>query len=313
MDQFWEGNLPASQALLMAEDAETVKSVLSEITVPVRKMLTEALRWDEAKVNDVLDMTEQGARGAILGLPVVSLPAIKSISIHDYTGSDELWIDSLQSITDQQDLHASNSEPRFLTEVSELNLDDHKKVHSDGMSCSVIPFMFLPSLRVIRGVSIFASSYNNLSLDSDYKVRPSRVTEIDLQRSSLDAERLGDILRHMQALKRFRYDQGWKIYISGYAKPGSIINGLLACASCSLESLAVTGTTSYHSPDVKGSLKDFKVLKDIHLPSCIFLTYVEKGDRAALQPKDLSIEETPRLVDILPASVETVQLDGQMD
>ena len=35
---------------LMAQDAETLKSVLPEITILVYKMLSMALRWDEIKI-----------------------------------------------------------------------------------------------------------------------------------------------------------------------------------------------------------------------------------------------------------------------
>ncbi len=304
MDSYWEGR---SQASLIAQDAETVESILPEITIPVRKMLSVALRWDEAKVNDVLDMTKHGARGAILGLLLVSLPAIKSISFNDYVWRDRLWIDSMQSITDQQDPHSAGSEPKFLMEVSELNLDDQKEGHSVGMSCSVVPFVILPSLRVIRGVSISSASYNEYSFDGHHGRGPSHVTEIDLQRSSLDAERLGGMLGYMPALKRFRFDQGRHNDISGGAEPGSIINGLLACASSSLESLSLTGATAHsgrNARDIKGPLKDFKVLKNIHLPSSVFRTY----NKLFSEPRDI-----PRLVDVLPASIETVRLDGDIN
>ena len=137
------------KASLIAQDAEKVMSVLPDITIPVRKMLSMTLRWDEAKVNKVLDKTEHGARGAILGLLIVSLPAIKSISFKGHVWHDELWIDSLKSIADQQDTHSGSSEANFLMDVSELNLDDQSESYSAGMSCTIFPFVTLPSLRVI--------------------------------------------------------------------------------------------------------------------------------------------------------------------
>ena len=305
-----------------AQEYEALKSVLPEITIPVRKMLRMAFGWDEAKVTDVLHETEHGIRGAILGLLVASLPAIKSITFKRYVWRDKLWIDSLKSITDQQDPHSGSSEANFLMDVSELNLDQQDESRS-FMSWSIVPFVTLPSLRVIRGASIDSYSFDSRSLfdpDSfdDYPftdnhgLRPSPVTEIDLQRTSLPANDLGNVLQYVQVLKRFRYDQRRQLdFDQGGAEPGGITKALLACASHSLERLAITGATAYRSPhdkDIKGSLWNFKVLKEIHLPSNAFLTDRSYGYRRSLPTVDI-----PRLVDVLPASIETVRLDGGMN
>ena len=312
-EELWLGPYwnDAWRARVISQDIETVKSVLPEITIPVRRMLSMALRWDEAKVNEVLDMTELGARGAILGLLIVSLPAIKSISFKGYFWCDHLWIDSLKSITEQQDPQSGSSEANFLTDVSELNLDDENERHFGGMCCSVVPFVTLPSLRVIRGASINCQSFEDHPFAGNRGLHPSPVTEIDLQRTTLPASHLGNVLRYVQVLKRFRYDRGHQPVIVDGAEPGGIIKALLACASHSLESLALTGATKRRSPndkDFKGSLWSFKVLKKIHLPLNAFLTYTKKCHCWSLTTEDI-----PRLVDVLPASIETVRLDGKVD
>ena len=295
---------------LIAQDVETVRSVLPEIIIPVRKMLSMALRWDEAKVNEVLDMTEYGARGAILGLLIVSLPAIKSISFKDYVWCDELWIDSLKSITYQQNPYLGSSEANFLMDVSELNLDQQYENRS-AKSWSIIPFVTLPSLQVIRGASIDSSSFDDFPFVENDGLPPSPVTVIDLQRTTLPTDDLDRVLRYVQDLKRFRYDyRPQSHFIHKGAEPGGIIQALLGYASHSLESLALTSATPYRSPhdeDIKGSLQAFEVLKDLHLPSNTFL-----ADRSKAFKRSLGTEEIPKLVDILPASIETVRLDGEM-
>ena len=302
------------QAALIAQDSRTVRSVLPGITIPVRKMLSMALRWDEAKIDNVFWKMEYGAwgaRGAVLGLLIVSLPAIKSISFKHYLWHDEFWIDSLKSITDQQDSYSGATKPNFLMDVSELNLIDQDEGTSVGISSSIIPFVSLPSLRVIRGVSVESYSFDDYHFADNDGLPPSPVTEVDLQRTSLPADYLKYFLRYSHLLKRFRYDRGPQAdSLRGGAEPGGITKALLEWTSPNLESLVFTGATGSRSPhdeNIKGSLRNFKVLKEFHLPSNAFLTYTSQGNCRSLPTEDI-----PRLVDILPASIETVRLDGEM-
>ena len=132
-----------------------------------------------------------------------------------------------------------------------------------------------------------------------------------MQRTSLPANHLGNVLRYVQVLKRFRYDRNPQSDNLHGAEPGGIIKALLACASYSLESFALTGATAHRSPqdeDIKGSLWGFKVLKEIQIPSNAFLTYTSNGNCWSLP-----IEDIPLLVDALPASIETVRLDGEIN
>ena len=208
-------------------------------------------------------MTEHGARGAILGLLIVSLPNIKSISFKDYLWRDDLWIDSLQSITDQQNPHSGSSGANFLTDVSELNLAQQ---HESRLATywSIVPFVTLPSLRVIRGASLKYRSLDNNPFADNHGLSPSSVAEIDLQRTHLATNDIGNVLRYVQVLKRFRYDRQENIYRG--AEPGEIVRALLTCASQSLESLALTGATISREPwdeDMTESLRGFKVLKEL--------------------------------------------------
>ena len=292
----------------MPLEAERVKSVLPKITTTVCKMLRMALRWNEAKINNALDMTEHGARGAILGLLIVSLPAIKSISFNAYVWSDQLWIDSMKSITEQQDPQSGSSEAGFLMNLSELNLDEQMEGRFGGMFCSIVPFVTLPSLRVIRGASVESRSFDDSPFANNHGLSHSPVTEIDLRRTFLPVDELGCVLRYVYDLRRFRYDRGRQLHNIHSAEPGRIVKVLLAYASHSLESLALTGAVGPRSgddEDIKGSLRGFKVLNEINFPSNALLTSTSKRCYTSLPTKDI-----PRLVDILPASIERVMLEG---
>ena len=113
----------------MSQDNEIIKSVLPEISTTVCKMLRMTLRWHKTKINNALNMMENGARGAMLGLLIVLLPAIKSISCKGYVWRYELWNDALKSIRDQQDPRPGSSKANFLMDVSELNIEGQHVGH----------------------------------------------------------------------------------------------------------------------------------------------------------------------------------------
>ena len=170
--------------------------------------------------------------------------------------------------------------------------------------------MTLPSLRVIRGTSVKEYPFDNCQPADKHELPPSSVTEIALRSTSLSASYLDNVLGYVQVLKQITYDRRPQ---SGYdlgAEPGRFTKALLACASHSLESFALTGATAHRTDDdedFKGSLRDFKVLKEIKLPLNAFFTSTTKGYCTPLPTKDIS-----RFVDILPASIETVMLEGGM-
>ena len=309
-----EGDWLCIQTALIAQDAETVKSVLPEIAIPVREKLCMAFRWSEAKIDKTFERMEDGAwgaRGAILGLLTVSLPAVKSISFERYVWHDELWIGSMRRITNQQDSFFRLPKANFLMDLSELNLIDHNEGSFAVMSCSVMPFVTRPSLRVIRAASVERDSFNDYHFFDNHGLPPSPVTEIDLQRTSLPAHNIEFVLRFSHVLKRFRYDRRHQPdFPRNGAEPGTLVNVLFECASQCLESLTLTGDTSDRSPydeNIEGSLCNFKVLKELHFPSNAFLTYTSEGTCRFLHTEDI-----PKLVDVLPASIETVRLDGEM-
>ena len=85
-----------------------------------------------------------------------------------------------------------------------------------------------------------------------------------MQRTTLPANYLNNILGYVQVLKQFRCDRRPE---SGYdqgAEPGGFTKALLAYASHSLESFSLTGATAHRSDDdedIKGSLQGFQGLE----------------------------------------------------
>ena len=306
--------IDTTQRACIARDVEIIESVFPEIKDPVCKMLAKAFQWDEAKVNNTLEKTLDGVRGAILALLMVSLPAITSISFKDYVWSDELWIDSMNSITDQQDPRWGTSKANLLMDVSELNLDDQHRGPLIGMGCNIVPFLTLPSLRIIRGVHVYSASFARSPIADLHGHCSSPVTELYLDRSILDVDHLGELLRCMQALKRFKYDQGLHANDLYDSKTGQILNELLKHNSHSLESLAITsGFRGSDNGNLKASLKAFRVLRSIDIPATLLLPYREYlpgGGASGLETPP--VKEVQRLVEVLPASVESVRVNGEM-
>ena len=119
----------------------------------------------------------------------------------------------------------------------------------------------------------------------------------------------------MPALKRFTSNQRGFSDISDGPEPGRILNEVLAYTNCSLESLAILGVNAHRScldENLKGSLKAFKILKTIDLPSNVLLMNNTNFPGSWLPMKALPTEDISRLVDVLPASVETVRLGGEI-
>lgn len=306
--------LDNTQRACIVQDIAIIKSILLKITIPVRQMLRKTFQWDEAKVTAVLKTTAAGVRGGILGLLMLSLPAIRSITFNDYVWSDLLWIKSIMSIEDQQDPRWGGSQAKFLTDLSELNLDDQNRGRDLGIGCGIVPFFTLPSLRNIRGIDLSAEAFITSLMPDFHGHRSSPVTELYLDRRSLDIVRLGEILQCMQALKQFRYDQGMYTNDSYDAKTGSIINELLKYTSHSLESLTVTsGFRGGDDKELKPPLKAFRVLKSIDIPARFLLPcgdYCSDGGASRLETRPM--KDVPRLMEVLPASVESVRLNGAM-
>ena len=232
----------------------------------------------------------------------------------------------MKTMTHLQGSHSGSPETNFLKHLSVLIFYDGEEELLFGgevlpfsmeKSCSsIVPFVALPSLRMIQGYSNDLGSFKDYAFADNHGLHPSPVTDINFEDSNLEADCVdGAFLQYMQVLKRFTYNQIRRHpRICGGEEPARIIQSLLARASGSLESLALTGFTAYRRPepqDPQVSVKGFKVLKEIHFS--VDLAFIAIGDWTKSEPDTTPNNAISPLVDVLPASVETVRLDGVID
>lgn len=145
----------------------------------------------------------------------------------------------------------------------------------------------------------------------------SLVRKIDLQRSALGSDCLRQLLHGISDLESFTYDSAYIVHGGGMNTFNSVLEALLEPAASSLEYLALTSKVG---PDringekdtARRTLVDFQVLKNATLPARVYLEDI-KSNKCPHPKVELDTEEREalQLVDILPASIETIQLDGR--
>ena len=176
----------------------------------------------------------------------------------------------------------------------------------------------LPSMRRLHGIETME---DNFTWNSDPPT--SEISELTFEASAIDVSCIREFLRgiKIQALRKFKYEASGLAVSYFPWEPHKIVACLLEKAKDSLEELELTPSPSHElevydmiihdmnypgtvaSTTFMGSLRAFKNLKHIRVYAGAF--YNEVWDRQ-LGPE-------LRLVDALPASVETLRLFGHLD
>ncbi|KAL8764698.1 MAG: hypothetical protein Q9209_007921 [Squamulea sp. 1 TL-2023] len=185
------------------------------------------------------------------------------------------------------------------------------------------PFAMLPSVKVIRGFKIDGQYFH---WPSSFAARSSNVTQIDIKHSAVTSGAFRALLGGISALKKFTYHHAGATVGDGLYDPAGIVKALLEHAAASLISLDIDANDSYidDGEEVQyiGSLQAFGVLKTIRLEEHTFQyrkmdplenvqalldgqSHAEEDSQSDDSREDGSWD---RLVDILPASVQTFKL-----
>ncbi|KAL8772426.1 MAG: hypothetical protein Q9209_002377 [Squamulea sp. 1 TL-2023] len=202
-------------------------------------------------------------------------------------------------------------------------LGDHDGQHQD--TWLLFRFAEIPSVRKICGFHIYDVVGR---IPGIHPTTSSLIEEIHLECSVISSRIITDFLSCIQALKVFHYDHG--SIISDTYRPRYTLQILRQYASESLETLIFVDPHSMyiHTNDKNGgrqSLRNFKVLKHLAIECFFFTTTVfvkeRKEDEDVLIVEDVlkvleSRSETKggpggdvsRLVDVLPRSLETLEL-----
>lgn len=146
----------------------------------------------------------------------------------------------------------------------------------------------------------------------------SNVTEIELQKSSVDPKDMVLLLSGMRFLKKFIYDHDASLTCNEDDQLSDILMVLKSYAANTLELLALPvndSLTRCAGGTHKGgnALKDFRALREVRVPCNLFLRdeALHQGSHDELKVKDW-LDDIPRLADILPASIEKIEMDGEI-
>lgn len=219
-------------------------------------------------------------------------------------------------------LDLDDTTPKPLSALKEIKLADQHMDDFDGEDHDIFKvfasFGLLPAVRRFSRTDVPSciSSTEPIWLPA---TETSYAIDLNLQQSDLLSESLVRILERISSLRNFTYDSA-HLGLDNKNTFALIIQTLRKYTATSLEYLALAFKTSsklFMENEDAGmryfkDFKDFKVLKDVILPSRLYVedTLLRRWYSVAL---DNEIRHTVRLIDILPASIQTIQLDGRID
>ena len=258
----------------------------------------------------------EGKGQAIFGLLLTLLPNLTSMAV--VQEGEGLFTQILKRIVEfQQPTHRLAAQA--LTKLARIdtrpyNSSERKPHDFDYLS----QYALLPSMRIITG-SYFETfvSGNARTFQWHHDPGVSSVTEIHLDGSMVDGESITDLVRGVRALEKFSISFGDHFRTTVICQPRKIIRGLELYAKCSLSHLHLTGIRmvifTTQDDDLEYDLRVFKKLKQLRIDH----TLLSHRDRPCLAPSkgksDQDCDCLPqRLVDVLPVSLESLQLVGSV-
>ena len=271
----------------------------------------------------------QGNGEAIFGLLLTLLPHLTSIEM--VQRPEGLFMKMFKRIVElQQSPHM-----QALTKLTRIDTTPYcSEEDMDVLSANefnyLSQYMLLPSMRTITG-SHFKIDINGDDQTFQWRHNPgiSDVREINIDRSTVDGESITNLLRGVRALERFSFTFGVDVPTRPVHQSRKIINGLGHYAKCSLSYLHLTsirvGMITMQGDDLEYNLRCFEKLKQLHIDH----TLLSHHDRPCLAPAsgilahklkyrsrmlpDQGCNCWPqRLVDVLPASLESLKLVGSV-
>lgn len=255
-----------------------------------------------------------GKRGAMLGLLLTMLPNLEDLTLAKYTWGANTFRTVLWNIV-EANLDPDYTGSALLTKLKKVVVFDfvsNRYQDAEVFGC----FAFLPSMEVLYGN--VASTWGTGEDDTDYRWprradQTSAVSAIKFEHSEISFGYFSQLLRGITRLREFTYE-----FVGGYntSDPYRLIDILLLYSKTTLEHLEIKGFAceQFKSEDGagNGSLRDFEVLKDIHVHARLWANGDEDSTGAMDPEEDYEAEGGAfiPLVDTLPSCIETVQLEG---
>lgn len=265
------------------------------------------------EINQWTENILSGIRGTICALLITLLPNLRSMKI----------IASPYEDTPLTRIVSRIAEGKFQGRTSQMALGKLSEVDTNHSGCTTelgmyAPWAALPSMRSLRGRMVKGHRFN-----WSYSPHTSGVTDIRYDYSSINAASFTELFKCIKALRSFTYEGG--DYVNGnYVEwdPTGIVTGLILYAKGSLQKLDITYSKE-QDPDDSGyfliSLAAFEDLRWVRLD--VELLYKTNSDDWNVASTDEHSHETglddyhyayeaQPLIDILPASIETLELVG---
>ena len=208
--------------------------------------------------------------------------------------------------------------PLVLTRLTNALVAPNNETDSDGpweSSAALGPFAALPSIRSLSGSFVVSGGPDEEdAFEWSYPSRISELTELTIKYSNVYGSSGPRFLSGIKSLQRFTYSRGGFLDDGRSSEPRRIIAALKRYASRSLEHLYISGARINVDADLNDkqdcSLRAFEKLRHIHVEHYLFCSVADKLDKL---DHELSDSRTPqRPVDMLPASVETLEIEGDI-
>lgn len=264
----------------------------------------------------------EGDRYAMLALLLLFIPNLEAICLAESTwGLVTERLECAIRWMAEKNLQGSPRARKFLLKLSQVSFLGSTNANEGEDFEAFSAFAALPSVRKLHGT--FVEGYDEAEWTWVLPHHISNVTEITLLRSAVKAKYLAELLVGIKALKRFTYDHREELNDpQNGMEAHKMVGTLLEHAKHSLEYLALTNRdklSEFHEVrdeehDIhpcNGSLRDFEVLKEVVLDSWIYVdSFPCDGSNPDTEMEVDHCHTIGALIDILPPSIETVQLAG---
>ena len=267
----------------------------------------------------------RGNGEATLGLLLTLLPCLTSMLL--VQRPEGFIMKMLKRIVEFQQPPQTHA-PQALTKLTRIDTTPYYSGDEMGMVRAnefdyVAQYMLLPSMRSITGSDLdTVEEAEDQKFQWRHNLGVSDVREINLARSSVDGKSITNLLRGVRALEKFSFSCNACMYTRPVYQPRRIINGLKQYAKCSLSYLRLTGIRGKFTveiDDLEYDLRSFEKLKQLHIEHKL-LSHHGRPCMAASSGKSSQCSGVSnqcncwpqRLVDVLPASLESLKLVGSV-
>lgn len=322
-------------------DAVFVRKTLEDWAEEIQDLVFDSGCFNKADKERWYNRIRRGNRGAALGLLLTLLPNLETMTFDKYTWNAWYFKQIVRYITQPWSVLSPGTHKegaKVLTKLREVRLCGTNPT-ARGEYWDICEdfdlvghFAKLPSMR-----KVYARAANERSVVSynpwiKVGTRTSNIDEIIIDCGKVNATYVSICLGSLKNLRKFHYDDSplWdEDYTLDRSSMGIILGALLEHAKTSLEILSLPAgqeTPLKGSTDIPFSLSPFEKLKkaslSCHLYAPVFRRDEERylfdgtkpldGRGSDSRIQDSQLSQIPKLVDILPSSIEKVIFYGEV-